>query len=175
MEFLPLPVTMMMCSMPLTTHSSTTYWICGLSTTVSISLGCAFVAGKKRVPRPAAGRTALRTLRPTALFPCVVSAIPAPRDSFLRWDFLFLGILGSCFFRVAAFFLTGGLGRTRRCLFRIAATGFFRVVGHVPSRAFELDGRSGDEPLHFAATVRAFLQMPPVNTLDFFRSPATLL
>src|SRR5215469_2993663 len=62
MEFLPLPVTMMMCSMPEATHSSTTYWICGLSTTVSISLGCALVAGKKRVPSPAAGRTALRTL-----------------------------------------------------------------------------------------------------------------
>src|SRR5579863_2702854 len=33
----------------------------GLSTTGSISLGCAFVAGRKRVPRPAAGKTALRT------------------------------------------------------------------------------------------------------------------
>src|SRR6266478_2470130 len=62
MESLPLPVTMMMCSIPLATHSSTTYWICGLSTTVSISFGCALVAGRKRVPSPAAGRTALRTL-----------------------------------------------------------------------------------------------------------------
>jgi hypothetical protein len=42
-------------------HSSTTYWICGLSTTGSISFGCAFVAGRKRVPKPAAGSTALRT------------------------------------------------------------------------------------------------------------------
>src|SRR6476620_5639991 len=32
-----------------------------LSTSGSISLGCALVAGKKRVPRPAAGMTALRT------------------------------------------------------------------------------------------------------------------
>src|SRR5208283_700891 len=63
MEFLPLPVTMITCSIPEATHSSTTYWICGLSTTVNISLGCAFVAGRKRVPRPAAGRTALRTFR----------------------------------------------------------------------------------------------------------------
>src|SRR5271166_6436295 len=63
MEFLPLPVTMMTCSIPEATHSSTTYWICGLSTTVNISFGCAFVAGRKRVPRPAAGRTALRTFR----------------------------------------------------------------------------------------------------------------
>src|SRR3981189_3430716 len=34
----------------------------GLSTSGSISLGCALVAGRKRVPRPAAGKTALRTL-----------------------------------------------------------------------------------------------------------------
>src|ERR1700691_5422485 len=33
----------------------------GLSTSGSISLGCALVAGKKRVPNPAAGNTALRT------------------------------------------------------------------------------------------------------------------
>jgi hypothetical protein len=33
----------------------------GLSTTASISLGMALVAGKKRVPKPAAGKTALRT------------------------------------------------------------------------------------------------------------------
>src|ERR1700756_157376 len=33
----------------------------GLSTIGSISLGCALVAGRKRVPRPAAGKTALRT------------------------------------------------------------------------------------------------------------------
>src|SRR5438874_8118082 len=34
----------------------------GLSTRGSISFGCALVAGRKRVPRPAAGKTALRTL-----------------------------------------------------------------------------------------------------------------
>jgi hypothetical protein len=32
-----------------------------LSTTGSISLGIAFVAGKKRVPRPATGKTAFLT------------------------------------------------------------------------------------------------------------------
>src|SRR5262249_11153022 len=32
----------------------------GLSTSGSISLGCALVAGRNRVPRPAAGETALR-------------------------------------------------------------------------------------------------------------------
>src|ERR1700736_1305147 len=33
----------------------------GLSTSGSISFGCALVAGRNRVPRPAAGKTALRT------------------------------------------------------------------------------------------------------------------
>ena len=47
--------------MPARTASSTTYWMAGLSTTGSISLGCALVAGRKRVPRPAAGMTALVT------------------------------------------------------------------------------------------------------------------
>src|SRR5207245_9070435 len=57
---------------------------CGLSTTVSISLGCAFVAGKKRVPSPAAGRTALRSRRAVALFVCVGSAIGS-----LAWTYFF--------------------------------------------------------------------------------------
>src|SRR5262244_3838078 len=34
----------------------------GLSTSGSISFGCALVAGRNRVPRPAAGNTALRTM-----------------------------------------------------------------------------------------------------------------
>jgi hypothetical protein len=33
----------------------------GLSTKGNISLGCALVAGRNLVPRPAAGKTALRT------------------------------------------------------------------------------------------------------------------
>ena len=52
---------MQMSSMPARTASSTTYWMAGLSTTGSISLGWALVAGRKRVPRPAAGMTALVT------------------------------------------------------------------------------------------------------------------
>src|SRR4051794_4415390 len=47
---------------PADTASSTTYWIAGLSTTGSISLGVALVAGRNRVPRPAAGMTALLIL-----------------------------------------------------------------------------------------------------------------
>src|SRR5215472_4735576 len=45
---------------PAASASSTAYWISGLSTTGSISLGLALVAGRKRVPRPATGNTAVR-------------------------------------------------------------------------------------------------------------------
>jgi hypothetical protein len=47
---------------PEATASSITYWMIGLSTSGSISFGCALVAGRKRVPEPAAGNTALRNL-----------------------------------------------------------------------------------------------------------------
>src|SRR5438874_2926880 len=55
------PVTKIICSIPASSASSTAYWMSGRSTTVSISLGIALVAGRKRVPRPATGNTALRT------------------------------------------------------------------------------------------------------------------
>src|SRR5579862_1456241 len=61
MAFLPRPVTRMMLSTPAATASSTPYWMIGLSTSGSISFGCALVAGRNRVPRPAAGNTAFRT------------------------------------------------------------------------------------------------------------------
>src|SRR5438132_10941742 len=51
---------MMISDRPEATASSTTYWIIGLSTRGSISLGCALVTGRNRVPSPAAGKTALR-------------------------------------------------------------------------------------------------------------------
>ena len=54
------PVTKIICSIPASRASSTAYWISGRSTTGSISLGIALVAGRKRVPRPATGKTALR-------------------------------------------------------------------------------------------------------------------
>src|SRR5258708_2328097 len=62
MAFLPRPVTMMMLVRPAATASSMTYWMIGLSTRGSISFGWALVAGRKRVPRPAAGNTAFRIL-----------------------------------------------------------------------------------------------------------------
>ena len=76
-------VTMTTCSMPAATASSTAYWITGLSTSGSISFGCALVAGRKRVPHPAAGNTAVRTrmvLDPTA----VAAARLGPRNGASR-------------------------------------------------------------------------------------------
>src|SRR4030095_3960006 len=43
---------MMISDRPEATASSTTYWIIGLSTSGSISFGCALVAGSTRVPTP---------------------------------------------------------------------------------------------------------------------------
>src|SRR2546422_3825128 len=60
MALLPRPVTRTISPSPESTASCTTYWIVGTSTIGSISLGTALVAGRKRVPSPAAGMTALR-------------------------------------------------------------------------------------------------------------------
>jgi hypothetical protein len=53
-------VTIRTSEMPAPTASSITYWMAGMSTSGSISLGTAFVTGRNRVPSPAAGMTALR-------------------------------------------------------------------------------------------------------------------
>src|SRR4051812_39402353 len=60
-------------SRPADAASSTTYWIAGLSTTGSISLGAALVAGRNRVPRPAAGMTALLILGCDSVMPVTIS------------------------------------------------------------------------------------------------------
>src|SRR5437660_12877728 len=57
----PPPMTMITSSIPDSIASSTPYWMVGLSTRGSISLGCALVTGRKRVPSPAAVMIALRT------------------------------------------------------------------------------------------------------------------
>src|SRR5438874_7837050 len=57
----PRPVMTRMSVIPAPTASSTTYWMVGLSMTGTISFGWLFVAGRNRVPSPAAGMTALRT------------------------------------------------------------------------------------------------------------------
>src|SRR6516164_6747644 len=54
------PVTKMKCSIPAALASSTTCWMSGRSTTGSISLGMALVAGRNLVPSPATGKTAFR-------------------------------------------------------------------------------------------------------------------
>src|ERR1700741_363831 len=53
------PVMKIILVRPAATASSTAYWISGLSTMGSISFGCALVAGRKRLPKPATGNTAL--------------------------------------------------------------------------------------------------------------------
>src|ERR1700731_1077724 len=60
MVLLPRPVTIMISVQPAAMASSTPYWMSGLSTRHSISFGMDLVAGRKRVPIPAAGKTALR-------------------------------------------------------------------------------------------------------------------
>src|SRR5262249_17977686 len=59
----------------------------GLSTSGSISFGCALVAGRNRVPSPAAGKTALRTLIFIAL------SYPSTRPATGPWQ-----VPGPCFF-----------------------------------------------------------------------------
>src|SRR5215472_6940921 len=68
MACFPRPVTITIWSQPADRASSTPYWMLGLSTRGSISLGWALVAGRKRVPNPAAGNTALRTFIISAVF-----------------------------------------------------------------------------------------------------------
>src|SRR3972149_11756626 len=51
----------MISRIPAATASSTTYWMSALSIRGSISFGEAFVAGRNRVPNPAAGIMALIT------------------------------------------------------------------------------------------------------------------
>ena len=55
------PVTTRMSSIPDLRASSTINWMVGLSTIGNISLAKALVAGRKRVPSPAAGITAFLT------------------------------------------------------------------------------------------------------------------
>jgi len=59
MERFELPVMNTSVSAPADRASSAAYWISGLSTMGSISFGVALVTGRKRVPRPATGNTAV--------------------------------------------------------------------------------------------------------------------
>src|ERR1700738_4320186 len=64
---------------PAARASSTAYWISGLSTTGSISFGLALVAGRKRVPRPATGNTAVRMDDLKLALIGILSPSPRPR------------------------------------------------------------------------------------------------
>src|SRR6516162_1349935 len=75
---------------PATSASSTAYWMSGLSTTGSISLGLALVAGRKRVPRPATGNTAVRI---TDLDVDLIAISPCPQLPSSRGPYRALGAL----------------------------------------------------------------------------------
>ena len=79
MIVLPRPVTKMNSSAPAAAASSSAYWMIGLSTTGSISLGSTLVAGSMRVPSPATGNTTLRTRR--ILGPFLPASAPLPREA----------------------------------------------------------------------------------------------
>src|SRR5437016_5810534 len=68
--------------MPAAAASSTAYWIRGLSTTGSISLGLALVTGRKRLPRPATGNTAL-VIFSNAIDPSLGLLLPHSRPAWL--------------------------------------------------------------------------------------------
>src|SRR5579864_2688696 len=68
---------------PASSASSTAYWMSGLSTTGSISFGLALVAGRKRVPRPATGNTAVRMADLTLL---LIANSPRSQDARTAWS-----------------------------------------------------------------------------------------
>src|SRR5213083_1246122 len=92
MASFPRPVITRMSVIPAPTASSTTYWMVGLSMTGTISLGWLLVAGRNRVPSPAAGITALRTFVMSAgaphhrfgLFDPVAAVLLGPLEGLLR-------------------------------------------------------------------------------------------
>src|SRR3984957_14262538 len=98
MDRLLRPVMSSTSSRPAETASSTTYWISGLSTTGSISLGIALVAGRNRVPRPPTGNTALRTVK-LAMRPRIKLKALELRDDHLIKDHA--GGFASVFWRAA--------------------------------------------------------------------------
>src|SRR6202051_3699600 len=74
--------------MPAPLASSMAYWISGLSTTGSISLGLALVTGRKRVPSPATGNTALVPLA------IAIEILVACRRGRTRFAFALVGRVG---------------------------------------------------------------------------------
>src|SRR5918994_5704154 len=104
MARLELPVMKTSLRAPAASASSAAYWIRGLSTMGSISLGLALVAGRNRVPRPATEKTAvlisaawvtahLRRIRRSAMIPGRQAAAAfAGLLGLLAWRALALGV-----------------------------------------------------------------------------------
>src|SRR5205814_647696 len=93
MARLPRPVITRMSVSPAATASSTTYWIEGLSTTGSISFGWLFVAGRNRVPSPAAGMTAFLIARAAFRRSSSVRRYPSARGALVADVGRIIGLL----------------------------------------------------------------------------------
>src|SRR5688572_22508088 len=137
---LPRPVTKIICSIPASSASSTAYWMSGRSTTVSISLGTALVAGRKRVPRPATGKTAFLTF-----FNIVSGKSCAPAASVGRGKVE--GVVLALLRAAQPVILAGRAGMGRRCQ---KLVGGRRPGGHGGTRRHALTGL-GLKRLHIAA------------------------
>src|SRR5918999_3051723 len=117
----PALVTMRTSLMPARAASSTVYWIPGLSMTGIISFGTALLAGRKRVPRPAAGMI--------AFFTCTAGLPSELRISgrSLRCQFQ----LAACFADAIAALLFGAIeGLVRRFHQTSEGVAVFRVRRH---------------------------------------------
>src|SRR5215468_4698815 len=88
------PVMKIISVIPAAAASSTAYWMRGLSTTGSISLGLAFVTGRKRLPSPATGNTALVTL-PNAMDHVLELLFVQQRDAQFDRAFEFAARIGA--------------------------------------------------------------------------------
>src|SRR5512147_908177 len=86
----------------------------GLSTRGSISLGCALVAGRNRVPSPAAGKTALRSFVMRA---SVVELLGFLYQGFLCQGFLYQGTALAVPIKSLVFVIPRGLQSPTNLLF----------------------------------------------------------
>src|SRR2546426_10068703 len=77
-----------------------------------------------------------------------------------------------CLLCLLCFLPSGFLPRTLAG--RIRAGCFPGIVGHVPARALELNGRGCRQACHFAVAMRAILQMRPGNLLNLLDAMAAL-
>src|SRR2546426_2990158 len=77
-----------------------------------------------------------------------------------------------CLLCLLCFLPSGFLPRTLAG--RIRAGCFPGIVGHVPARALELNGRGCRQAFHFAVALRAILQMRPGNLFNLLDAMAAL-